>query len=178
MKYFEIKPDTKEYSLADKIYNSSNAWSKKEVIEELTKVIGISPIKNMQCNARVLKLWNLPDNVREQFKKNRDKENYYEAFAKSELNQKYLGIVKKYALINYGVIDFVFDIGLFGFLKTLCPIKTDESLRYFVELKENLSNTDIDKVKAKEYLAEIKESEYLQLYTDMVKGQEAKAPEG
>ena len=88
MKYFEIKPDTKEYSLADKIYQSEHAWSKKEVIEELTKEIGISPIKNMQCNAHVLKLCNIRDGVREQFKKNRDRDNYYEAFTKSGLNQK------------------------------------------------------------------------------------------
>ncbi len=56
MKYFEIKPGTKEYSLADKIYNSSNAWSEKDVITDLENAIGISPIGNIECNPHVLRI--------------------------------------------------------------------------------------------------------------------------
>ncbi len=172
MKYFEIKSESKEYALADKVYLTSNAWSKKEIHVDLEQAIGIPIVGNLQCNPNVLRLLNIPEGTREQFKKNRTKEGHYEAFAKSELNHKYMTVVKKHNLVLYDITHFVFEIGMFGFFHALCPIKTKDSLRYFVELKQKLSETDIEKVKTKEYLTEIKESDYLLLRAQMVKEEE------
>ncbi len=161
MIYLEIKPGTKEHEKACRCFTYKLDWQNEEVLNEFQSAIGIDPINIMEMNPRVLRLEKLPDEAREQFKKNVIG-GKYEAKATSEINKKYLAVVSKYNLTAYTVDEFSFMFG-FGYIRCVFPIKTKDSLRVFLMLREDLSDTDLTKIKAHPSLAEIKEYEYLEL---------------
>lgn len=172
MKYFEIKPNTRQYNLATKIYTSKSEWNKKEVCDDLENAIGILVDKNLECNPLVLRLSKIPEGTRDQFKKSRTNMGCYTAKSYSDLNRRYLEVVKKHNLISYGMFEFTMESGLYGFIHSLCPIKNGDSILFFVEVKSEISNDDLQKLRERDYLTEIKESEYLILKAEMIKEQE------
>lgn len=169
--YFEIKPDSKPFESAKKIYSSQEDWVKPEVVKEFEGLINDSVFKNLEANSYILRLNRIPKGTEEQFKKGIIR-NRHEAKAKSELNKKYLAIVEKYYLINYGMTEFLFENNLWGFIGTLSPIKTKDDLRFFVETKDNISDEYIAKLKDATFLIETRESVYLQLRAKMCKEKE------
>ncbi len=170
-KYFEIKPGTKVFESAKKTFSSLEAWLKSEVIEEFEQLIGASTFKNLEINSHILRLNKIPDGTKEQFKKGIIIERH-EAKAKSEINKKYLAIVKKYKLIDYGMTEFLLENNLRGFVQTLCPIRTKDDLRFFVETKDNISDNDIGKLRDATFLIETKESIYLKIRAKMLEEKE------
>lgn len=171
MKYFEIKSDTREYNLANKIYTSHAEWSKKEVFDDLEKAIGIPITSNLECTPYVLRLHEMPEGTREQFK-SKLIQGKHEAKMSSDLNRRYLEVVKKHNLISYGMTEFALESRMFELIHALIPIKTKDGLRFFVEEKENISEEGHKKLSGYPFLVEFKESEYLQVRVEMLKEKE------
>ena len=94
MKYFEIKQDTKEYESAVKVYTWTEDWMKDEVNEDFEQLLGYDPDKMLEMNPCCLRVVYPPAGMESQFKK-RLVNGRYEARATSDINKKYLKIVKK-----------------------------------------------------------------------------------
>lgn len=167
MEYFEIKPGTKECVSADKVYSWKKDWGKDDVLIDFEQVIGIDPNDNMEMNPYILRLNDVPVDLRNQFKKNLIK-GRFEAFTKSDINKRYLAVIEKHKLEVYSMTEFAIHFGL-GNINALCPIATKGQHRFFLEMVPNIDEERLIKFNNHPALSKISEYDYLILRANMVK---------
>lgn len=177
-KYFEVKPGTVPYETAKKMHTFMDDWTRPEVKAEFMEELCITDIEDIECNLNILRLRNLPaiENVRAQFKSNRIRDRY-EAKTSSDVNQKFLGIVKKYDLQVYTMFDFIRHFSFSFSIEALHTIRTNGDMRFFVEIDET-KTTALDMFrKEPTLLPEIKEYEMLELQAQTLREAEKEAKE-
>lgn len=169
MIYFEIRPNTKEFASAERIYNWKEPWQTDEIMNEFKDALGIDPEGNLCIDTYQLRMKTIPEGTRDQFKKQRSKEGHCLGLAKSELNQKYLSIIRKHNLTTYGMFEFSIQFG-FDIIHSLNPITNpDKSHRFFISTKKGIEQSDINKLRKNPCLSEIPEYEFLILKATMLK---------
>jgi len=165
MIYFEILPSNKIYETAYNLFNYHKTWETDEV-KEAMKQIGINPSNNVGMNTHSLQVMNVPSGLESQFKR-RSKNGMYEAKVNSEINKKYLEIVKKLNLKVYNIRDLTHllsGVVLFSGIRGVSTLG-DDPQRYFVEITEDCTQT-IGWMRNKEELRELAEAEYLKIRLD------------
>lgn len=161
--FFEILPDTKPHEIADQLFNYPKRWSSKEVEADL-QALGIKMDGNVLMWPFCLTVQSVPENLRDQFKKNRNSQYRLEAKKKSPINQKFLEIVKKHGLIYRQTSDLSFCLGCgYGLVEGYSTIDLGENPRYFVEAKSSLKEESLKFLRTHEALTELSEIDYQKL---------------
>lgn len=144
-KFYRIKKDTEEYQTAYNIYHFKKAWRNQEFEKEFWEVIGVPPLNNLLIWPYALSLNTIPVGTRDQFKKNKrpSASGYvFEAKVKTDLNKKFLELVKKYNLEYYEMSFLTIRLG-HGYWDCVYPF--DEATDFIMETVE-LSEESIQKV--------------------------------
>jgi hypothetical protein len=162
MIYFEILPDNNIYETAYNVFNYHKIWETNEV-KEAMKGIGIEPKHNVAMVTNSLQVINVPSGMESQFKR-RSKNGMCEAKVNSEINKKFLEIVKKFNLKVYDIRDLTHKLTgvvLFSGISSVSML-CDDPQRYLVEIPDEHVQS-INWMRAKQELKEITEAEYLKI---------------
>lgn len=160
-KHYEVIKDTDEYNMANKVCYCVDDWRTDEVKQEFGEVLG-DEIRNSMCtdpNHLICSV--VPDDLKTQFKKNRNRYGHYEAKVKSDINKKFKEIVSKHNLQYFDMIHFTFMFKCLGNIKQLYHTKVDDKIRYFIEVVNVDSKPEY--FNDHKSLTKISESEFLKV---------------
>lgn len=161
--FFEILPGTEPYKIANQLFTYDQNWHTEEVTKDI-EALGIKMNGNVLMWPFYLVVQSVPENLRGQFKKNRNRQYRLEAKKKSPINQKFLEIVKKHGLIYRQTSDLSFCIGCgYGFVQSYSTIDLGGNPRYFVEAKSALNEDSLNFLRTHKALAELSEINYQKL---------------
>lgn len=159
---YEVKKDTPKYEIIDGIFN----WSKPitEHKDELNELLGIDINKNLAECTYCLLLSEIPEGARDQFKKEKTEGGFYEAKKNSPLNKKYKEFCEKYNIKKRDSFEFSFKYPS-GAINQYHHLYD----RYFIDLKDKVSDKIKEYFDKDDNLISVKESEYLELKMQYLK---------
>lgn len=167
-KYFEILPNSNAYDVANKLFHFKDKWYNPKVRDEIKTETGFTKVAIWPSSFQTTE--QIPENMKFQFKKNKNESGMYEAKKLSDINKKFLEIVKKYDLKYYHVFDLTVTLGendfdklLGGQVSAYIPITVVEPNRYFIQTKDGVNAVTLDFLSKHPVLKEIDIEEMVKL---------------
>lgn len=165
-RYFEIKKDTRAHELFHHLFTFENDWLALE--EEIEKIIESPMKKNLALATERLALSNPPEHLRNQFVKNPDREGFFNAKVRSDVNKKWLAFVKEHKLVIPRLHHVSEELGIsriFGNSGVYLHMAHNVGFTYYFE---GITDATKGSGKAPDFTIEITEAEFLRRRADQI----------
>jgi hypothetical protein len=166
-KVFEIIPGTMQHEKITKVFTWKKQFDNPDFLREFKEKIGLPFYKTCATTTGGLLLTTIPNGQEKQFSKNliTGKNGiFHEAKRNSRLHKAFIGLIEKYKIVEYRTSFFTIENGLLN--RDIDHYHQVFEQRFFIEMKQNADQADIEFISNLDFVREIPQSEFLRLQAD------------